>query len=454
MYEYENGEKKMNVGYVRVEISNGQCKFTIRMQLKGLLDGIFPTYLIHRPQDELDLVYLGDCSVKNQVMDSRLISNKENVMDSGKDFSEMGGILLFLNSEVFYATQWDDKPVDHKEVLEALRPKSKLEAPPIDLSSHIDNQQEFMTVHEDENINKSAQISEKQDKLMEDMASKNIMATDKIPVDKRNEGEKSIDEKTMDDKHVNKEELDEKPIENKDGDINSPVYMLPRGWKYREPIPDSKMSAVNPWDLVEKYEKQKSIINSADNKRAKEITAAEQSKAEQSKAEQSKTEQSKTEQSNAEKSKAEQSKTEKNMTEQSRERRVGRDMGTSQNQPQDESSMITKIFTSFPRIYPFEDNEIRRCVKIEPKDIGSLPSETWILSNNSFLLHGYYCYHHLIFAEVVDRFGSHYILGVPGIYHNREQFMARMFGFERFKSIRKRDLRQGDFGYWYLRVNI
>lgn len=142
------------------------------------------------------------------------------------------------------------------------------------------------------------------------------------------------------------------------------------------------------------------------------------------------------------------------MTEQSRERRVGRDMGTSQNQPQDESSMITKIFTSFPRIYPFEDNEIRRCVKIEPKDIGSLPSETWILSNNSFLLHGYYCYHHLIFAEVVDRFGSHYILGVPGIYHNREQFMARMFGFERFKSIRKRDLRQGDFGYWYLRVNI
>ena len=62
---------------------------------------------------------------------------------------------------------------------------------------------------------------------------------------------------------------------------------------------------------VEKYEKQKSIINSADNKRAKEITAAEQSKAEQSKAEQSKAEQSKTEKSG----KAEQSKTE-NMTEQ------------------------------------------------------------------------------------------------------------------------------------------
>jgi hypothetical protein len=47
-----------------------------------------------------------------------------------------------------------------------------------------------------------------------------------------------------------------------------------------------------------------------------------------------------------------------------------------------------------------------------------------------------------------------YLLGIPGIFHNRERFMARMFGFENFKSIRKRDLRQGDFGYWYLPINF
>ena len=117
-------------------------------------------------------------------------------------------------------------------------------------------------------------------------------------------------------------------------------------------------------------------------------------------------------------------------------------------------SKAADIFALFPRIYPFEDNEITRCVKVEPKDIGALPSDTWIMSNNSFLLHGYYCYHHLIFAEIIDRYGCRYILGVPGIYHNRERFMARMFGFECFKSIRKRELRQGDFGYWYREVNL
>jgi hypothetical protein len=53
-----------------------------------------------------------------------------------------------------------------------------------------------------------------------------------------------------------------------------------------------------------------------------------------------------------------------------------------------------------------------------------------------------------------NRSGGSYIIGIPGIYHNREKFMARMFGFENFKSIRKRELKQGDFGYWYLPVSL
>ncbi|MDD3172654.1 MAG: DUF6128 domain-containing protein, partial [Herbinix sp.] len=125
-------------------------------------------------------------------------------------------------------------------------------------------------------------------------------------------------------------------------------------------------------------------------------------------------------------------------------------MGEESNLP--DNATAKKIFENYPRIYPFEDNEILLCVKIEPKDIGLLPKEVWPFSNNSFLMHGYYCYHHLIFAKIKNRYGYHYILGIPGIYHNREQFMARMFGFENFKSIRKRELKQGDFGYWYMPV--
>lgn len=68
---------------------------------------------------------------------------------------------------------------------------------------------------------------------------------------------------------------------------------------------------------------------------------------------------------------------------------------------------------------------------------------------NSFLLHGFYCYSHLIFARISDKTGIKYIIGVPGIYHNREKFMARMFGFDSFKSIKRKELRTGELGYWY-----
>ena len=114
--------------------------------------------------------------------------------------------------------------------------------------------------------------------------------------------------------------------------------------------------------------------------------------------------------------------------------------------------LAKRIYNSFPRMYPFEDNDIAWCVKIEPQDIGLFPMDVWVLGNNSFLLHGYYSYRHLIFARINDRDGMHYILGVPGIYHNREKFMAKMFGFERFKCIKKKELRTGEFGYWYIPI--
>lgn len=110
------------------------------------------------------------------------------------------------------------------------------------------------------------------------------------------------------------------------------------------------------------------------------------------------------------------------------------------------------LFLNFPRMYPFEDNEIAWCVKIEPQDIGLLPQETWVLGNNSFVLHGYYSYRHLIFCRINNTNGFNYILGVPGIYHNREKFMAKMFGFETFKCAKRKELKTGEFGYWLIPI--
>lgn len=102
------------------------------------------------------------------------------------------------------------------------------------------------------------------------------------------------------------------------------------------------------------------------------------------------------------------------------------------------------------RMYPFQDGELAECVRIEPKDIGRLPMEFWVLGNNSFLLHSYCNYKYLLFAKRMNRIRCEYLLMVPGVYQHKEKMMAKMFGFEHFKCSRCREQRHGEFGYWYI----
>ena len=111
-----------------------------------------------------------------------------------------------------------------------------------------------------------------------------------------------------------------------------------------------------------------------------------------------------------------------------------------------EPNILEKMLDQGMRMYPFEDDEMRACVRLEPQDIGRLPMQYWRLAGNSFLLHGYYSYRHLVMAQKND---GTYILGIPGINYERENFMAQMFGFHKFKPVRAHIQPGGAFGYWY-----
>lgn len=111
---------------------------------------------------------------------------------------------------------------------------------------------------------------------------------------------------------------------------------------------------------------------------------------------------------------------------------------------------VEYFFDNGTKMCPFEDGEITNCVRIEPADLEFLPRETWILGSNSFLLHGYYTYGHLILGKLRGMGQESRIIGVPGLFQNRERFLAKMFGFEHFKPVGKSRTEEGDFGYWYL----
>lgn len=112
-----------------------------------------------------------------------------------------------------------------------------------------------------------------------------------------------------------------------------------------------------------------------------------------------------------------------------------------------------QLKNQFKIMHPFGDE--REFVSIEIKDFTVLREAYQKLVNNSFLLHGFYNYRHLILGKDC-RIGTSnevcFYLGVPGVFFEREKMVAVMFGFEGFES--EGPVEIGKFGYYLRRVEI
>ena len=82
-----------------------------------------------------------------------------------------------------------------------------------------------------------------------------------------------------------------------------------------------------------------------------------------------------------------------------------------------------------------------------------LSEDSYRAAGNSFMLHGYYNYRHLILAREERRGEIVYYVGVPGNYYDREKQVAVMFGFESFECAQE-PAQSSDFGYYMMRVQL
>mgnify|MGYP000011129199 FL=1 len=104
-------------------------------------------------------------------------------------------------------------------------------------------------------------------------------------------------------------------------------------------------------------------------------------------------------------------------------------------------------------LHPFGDE--REFISIRPADFVIMTQQYQKLVHNSFLLHGYFNYRHLILGRDTGSFGNGdicFCLGVPGVFYEREKMVAIMFGFEGFETEGK--VEDGKFGYYLRKVEI
>ena len=110
-----------------------------------------------------------------------------------------------------------------------------------------------------------------------------------------------------------------------------------------------------------------------------------------------------------------------------------------------------QLWEIFPHICPFQDE--REYLQLDLRDLLVLAGRYYRLVENSFLLHGYYNYEHLVLMRTYRRGAEKYYLGVPGNYYEREKQVAVWFGFESFET-GSEPAAEGDFGSYMISVDM
>ena len=110
-----------------------------------------------------------------------------------------------------------------------------------------------------------------------------------------------------------------------------------------------------------------------------------------------------------------------------------------------------QLSSIYPHIHPFRD--AREFLSVGPEDFVVLRERCYQMTHNSFLLHGYYNYRHLLLMRQENSGEVKYYIGVPGNFYEREKQVAGMFGFESFEGARE-PAWDGDFGYYLIPVEL
>ncbi|MBR6697779.1 MAG: hypothetical protein IKL73_05870 [Lachnospiraceae bacterium] len=119
----------------------------------------------------------------------------------------------------------------------------------------------------------------------------------------------------------------------------------------------------------------------------------------------------------------------------------------------EDKDLLNDIIDTGEAILAFEDDYYSPCVETTYEELLSTGKISTEALNNSFLLHGYYRYKHLLIGRVLDKENTIFI-GVPGTYQSKEKMLAAAFGFENFRRSQRSDIRCPNFGYWCIELII
>ena len=416
LYRYEKAEKKECFGFVKAEQKSGSLKLTIQIDDERLLQGMELKLCFYERQGESWQVWQLDTLITQEHKEEIHLTYPAAMLPAGFRIKGQSGVLLYYQDAFYYGSVWIGEEIP-AETLEPLR-WHKIVNSAKDKSQMQENKS---------GKDIAGKISEKQTE------------TEKILPDKMSEKQK-VSTRNITDEMLQEQQESEENILEKKGQINTESFEEKdfqkraenkiENIKSEENLPDSEndIAHSNNTNIEESVKIKEFSEDGIESKNKSELELKSELK------------------------------TDAEMESKS-ELKIDSEIEPQIKIEAETEPEATSVVDNFEKMWinamkknPSVDNIFNTAFyegcRISTADLAQFGEEASVLKSNQFLLKGYGRYHHILAGKVRYAGEERYCIGVPGIYENREKYMAEIYQFPVFLSLTENRMKTGSFGYW------
>ena len=440
LYRYEKAEKKECFGFVKAEQKSGSLKLTIQIDDERLLQGMELKLCFYERQGESWQVWQLDTLITQEHKEEMHLTYPVAMLPAGFRIKGQSGVLLYYQDAFYYGSVWIGEEIP-TETLEPLR-WHKIVNSAKDKSQMQENKS---------GKDIAGKISEKQtetEKILPDKMSEKQKVSTRNITDEMLQEQQESEENILEEKdQINTESFEEKDFqkraENKIENIKS-----------EENLPDSEndIAHSNNTNIEESVKIKEFSEDGIESKNKSELELKSELKIE------SEIESKSELKTDAEIESKSELKTDAEMESKS-ELKIDSEIEPqikieAETEPEAASVVdnFEKMWINAMKKNPSVDNIFNTAFyegcRISTADLAQFGEEASVLKSNQFLLKGYGRYHHILAGKVRYAGEERYCIGVPGIYENREKYMAEIYQFPVFLSLTENRMKTGSFGYW------
>lgn len=460
LYQYKNGRRGENVGFVRVQKAQDRLKIVLNIKdKKQSEDLMLKVYFYIHKNGKLYGIFVDNIVLKGGSCEYKRAFLEREIFKNGEKIDDMHGMLLYYSREMSYGTEWDDKKIEVEQfILEQKRGKKEEDIAKSTGRPNKSDKKEIEGKEKGKDLSDSSRadgfkLSPESEGKRESRGEVNFLlsshaedsrgqqkVTDKIREQMKPESRRKIEREKID-----REKIDEGKIGGEKRNRKEKEEIRENKNKMEERLENQKVVPIKESRKEKQTEKMYEESDTLQKAQERFIRNSESVQGSEIIGKMKIGKGMEIEDKSRSLSANKECKVEKE------EKRVETKSSISMIHMQEkgERDEIEIMLRDYPKIPDIESEDLNECVKIKPRDIGKMDTVNWWLRSNRLLLYRFEQYHYLLLGKRKNQDGSwQRVVGIPGIFDSKERYLASLFQFYCFIPTESKKYKTGSFGYW------